>query len=45
MSTPDDRLVDINQAGVELYGYDSREEMLELDLRDLYLDPGERGSP
>jgi diguanylate cyclase (GGDEF)-like protein/PAS domain S-box-containing protein len=42
VSTAEGRLVDINPAGVELYGYDSKEQMLELDLADLYADPGER---
>ncbi|MEE8523952.1 MAG: sensor domain-containing diguanylate cyclase [Thermoanaerobaculia bacterium] len=42
VSTADGKLVDINPAGVELYGYDSKQQMLELDLEDLYADPGER---
>jgi diguanylate cyclase (GGDEF)-like protein/PAS domain S-box-containing protein len=42
VSTADGKLVDINPAGVELYGYDSREQMLELDLQHLYADPDER---
>lgn len=37
ISTPDGRLVDINPAGVELFGYDSAEELLMVDVgRDLY---------
>ncbi len=43
ISTPDGRLVDINPAGVELFGYDSREEMLSLDIpRHLYVRPAQR---
>jgi PAS domain S-box-containing protein len=37
ISTPDGRLVDINPAGVELFGYDSAEELLMVDVgKDLY---------
>jgi PAS domain S-box-containing protein len=37
ISTPGGRLVDINPAGVELFGYDSAEEVLMVDVgRDLY---------
>jgi PAS domain S-box-containing protein len=37
ISTPDGKLVDINPAGVELFGYDSAEELLLVDVgRDLY---------
>jgi PAS domain S-box-containing protein len=32
ISTPDGRLLDINPAGVSLFGYDSADEMLEVDL-------------
>ena len=32
ISTPDGRLLDINPAGVRLFGYDSAEEMLKVDL-------------
>lgn len=39
LSTLEGRLIDINPAGVALYGYGCREEMLDLDLRDLYVDP------
>ncbi|MEM8962429.1 MAG: PAS domain-containing protein [Acidobacteriota bacterium] len=43
ISTPDGRLLDINPAGLELFGYDSIEDMRNLDLaHDLYLDPWER---
>lgn len=42
LSTPDGRLLDVNQAGVELYGFGSREEMLAWDVREAYDDPAER---
>jgi PAS domain S-box-containing protein len=43
ITAPDGRLIDINPAGVELFGYASREEMLRLDLmKDLYVDPAKR---
>ncbi len=42
-STPAGRLVDINPAGVELFGYRSKEELLwEAVARDLYWDPADR---
>ncbi len=38
ISTPEGRFIDINQAGVELFGYSSKEELLEVDIeRDLYV--------
>ncbi|MBI4811150.1 MAG: PAS domain S-box protein, partial [Ignavibacteriales bacterium] len=43
LSTPDGRLVDINPAGVELFGYTSKEELLKLrDASDLYFNPEDR---
>ncbi len=43
VSTPAGRLLDMNSAGVELFGYASKEEILNIDLpRDLYFDPAER---
>jgi PAS domain S-box-containing protein len=37
ISTPGGRLIDINPAGIELFGYDGLEEILEVDVgRDLY---------
>ncbi|MBE0569204.1 MAG: PAS domain S-box protein [Deltaproteobacteria bacterium] len=43
VTTPDGRFIDINPAGVELFGYESREEMLRLDIgKDIYSDPNER---
>ena len=44
ISTPGGKLLDINPAGVRLFGYPSKEELLEVDIaRDLFLDPAERG--
>ncbi len=43
ITTPEGKIVDINAAGVELFGYDSKEELLEVDVgRDLYWDPWDR---
>jgi two-component system cell cycle sensor histidine kinase/response regulator CckA len=40
IATPDGRFLDINPAGVELFGFASKQEMLSLDIgRDLYYDP------
>lgn len=39
VSTPDGRFLDINPAGVELFGYLNKEELLQVDIgRDLYID-------
>src|SRR5665811_114588 len=38
ISSPEGRFLDINPAGVKLFGYSSREEMLEIDIdNDLYM--------
>ncbi len=43
ISSADGRLRDINLAGVQLFGYDSKEELLQIDLsRDGYVDPKQR---
>ncbi len=43
MSTVDGRFLDINPAGVELFGYASKEEILAVDIaRDLYAHPSDR---
>ncbi len=42
-SSSDGRLLDINPAGVELFGYDTREELLHVDVAEaLYAVPDER---
>ena len=43
ISGPDGRLVDVNQAGVELFGYASREEMRGVYARDTFLNPEDQG--
>lgn len=43
ISTPEGKFIDINPAGVELFGYSSREELLQADIgRDLYYSPSDR---
>jgi len=42
-STPDGKLIDMNPAGVELFGYKSKEELLKANIaEDLYLNPYDR---
>ena len=44
-STHDGKFVDVNPSMLRMYGYDSREEMLRVDIRkDLYFAPEERES-
>jgi PAS domain S-box-containing protein len=43
ISSPEGKFLDINPAGVELYAYDSKEELLKIDVtKDLYVHPGDR---
>jgi two-component system cell cycle sensor histidine kinase/response regulator CckA len=43
ISTPEGKFLDINPAGVELFGYSSKEEILQINItRDLYANPGDR---
>ncbi|MFQ6083496.1 MAG: PAS domain S-box protein, partial [Candidatus Aminicenantia bacterium] len=43
ISTPEGKLVDINPAGVELFGYSFKEDLLEIDIaQDLYFNPQDR---
>lgn len=43
ISSPGGRLLDINQAGIELFGYDSKEEILDIDIgKDFYVNAGDR---
>ncbi len=43
ISTLQGKFTDINPAGVKLFGYDSKEELLSIDIeRDLYVYPAER---
>lgn len=42
-STPDGKLIDINPAGVELFGYKNKEALLSVDIaEELYLNPYDR---
>ena len=42
-STPEGKLIDVNPAGVELFGYESKDEMLQVDIpKHLYTDPADR---
>ena len=42
-STPDGRLLDINPAGLELFGYDTIDELLNANVgRDFYVNPDDR---
>jgi|GEM_PF-2605505 len=42
ISTPEGKFLDINPAGVELFGYDSKEELLKVDISALYGGPEKR---
>src|SRR5919106_1523030 len=42
ISTTEGKLLDINAAGVELFGYSSRKEMLKINTAELFQDPAER---
>ncbi len=43
ISAPEGRFLDINPAGVELFGYSSEDEILQIDMgRDLYVRPEDR---
>ena len=42
-SSPEGKLIDINTSGLELFGYESKEELLKIDLvKDLYVNPEDR---
>ena len=42
-STPNGKLLNINQAGLDLFGYSSKEELMRCDISEtLYADPSER---
>ena len=44
-STPEGKFVEINPAMVKMFGYSSKQEMLEIDIKkELYFSPEERGS-
>jgi PAS domain S-box-containing protein len=41
-STPDGKTINVNQQLVEILGYDSREKLMGVNVRDIYTDPSER---
>lgn len=42
-SSPEGKLLDINPAGIKLFGYDSKEELMHVDIaEDLYVNPEDR---
>ncbi|MBI3003832.1 MAG: PAS domain S-box protein [Ignavibacteriales bacterium] len=43
VSTPEGSLLDINPAGVELFGYSSKEELLKTAMVDLFVQPEDQG--
>jgi PAS domain S-box-containing protein len=40
--TPEGKFIDVNDAGVKLLGFDSKEEMMSRTIKDLYVDLSER---
>lgn len=42
ISTPDGRIIDINPAGVSMFGFESKEDFRSLDANQFYCDPAER---
>jgi two-component system cell cycle sensor histidine kinase/response regulator CckA len=43
MSTPEGRFLDINPAGIKMFGYNSKEELLSIDIaRDQFVNPEQR---
>ncbi|MBN1254619.1 MAG: PAS domain S-box protein [Deltaproteobacteria bacterium] len=44
ISTPEGKFIDCNQALLDMLGYETKEELLQIDIAsDLYVNPGERG--
>jgi PAS domain S-box-containing protein len=42
MTSSDGRFIDVNQAGIEMLGYENKEELFKMTVRDTYLNPEER---
>ena len=42
ITSVDGRWVDLNDAAVQFFGYDSREDLLKVEIKDLYANPEER---
>lgn len=43
ITSPEGKILDMNKKGIEMFGYDNKEEILRLDLeKDVYADPSDR---
>lgn len=42
ISTPEGKIIDLNPAMVEMYGYSSKDELLQTPIENLYMNPKER---
>ena len=42
ITSDDGKIIDVNQAGVDLFGYGSKEEMMQIDVKDTFLNPQDR---
>jgi PAS domain S-box-containing protein len=42
MTTTDGKFIDVNQAGIEMLGYENKEELFKITVKDTYLNPEER---
>lgn len=42
IADPNGRIIDINPAGVELFGFSSKEEILKVNMKELYFNPEDR---
>ena len=42
ITSGDGKVIDVNQAGVDLFGYGSKEEMMQVHVRDTFLNPEDR---
>jgi PAS domain S-box-containing protein len=42
VTSSDGKFIDVNQAGIEMLGYENREELFKMTARDTYLNPEER---
>jgi PAS domain S-box-containing protein len=44
LSTPDGKLLDVNPALVHMLGYETKQDLQSVNLRDIYVDPAQRDS-
>jgi PAS domain S-box-containing protein len=42
ITSSDGKVIDVNQAGVDLFGYGSKEEMMQIHVKDTFLNPEDR---